>query len=1500
VQNLGIGAVPVPVWAVTKTITTNGLSGTQAVIRQSQYAYTGPVYDAVNDLFLGFESVTETRSGDVSGSPGTITATYFATTAEPLSGSQRQVSESYVSRGLPGLVELSDSYGARFTTTAYQYGEQSYYALDGRFGTVLQTLQTDTYLWGDSQTGQPFAGPPAVDATFGISGHPLIPSPAVDLRTVRQFDANGNETVDTDYGLVGSDQTIVHTRIWGLSPGDKSGWNYRVMHDVTGYNNGKTVREYDYTYDALGRFLTLSAPVSGEVQLPGRQPSWWNPWWFPFPFNPVAAGQPPQALTHGSTALLQQVAYDPVYGNVTSSGNGSSPCLRTFVYEGVFNQLPQSITGHPDGSCTNGGLTTSLTFDRRLGLVIGSMDPAGSLTTTGYDDFGRVKEIDQPSILTPGATTAVLYADYADTSPIHSIHLRTGFGLDTGSQVAPTFVDHYRYLDGLGETRAQLDEVDPSHHVNNGSWVLSGVHTSYANGRTHAAFRPIFASGPSTPGSLPPETSAPSSPSASFVYDGLGRVTQAADYNGALSKTTYHEAALSTVYQDAEQLSGSHPNSMTTVTRDGHGRVVTTDAHLNSGPSGSSGDLITTTTYQATGEPLSISQTYPGGSVVRSMQYDSRGYLVVNAEPNAGTWQYAYDLAGRVVGTADARGCGKNVFYDVIGRVVAEDYSPCTSSQVAYTPVTVTPGVFPSPGAEVSYGYDALGRLSAVQDRGRADAYSYNAAGYLAQVVRQPSLPGTSVTYGAEHTKYFDQYSVSGQVMRWGIEHVALATPASGSVTEATAYTYEGNVASVSASPTGAIVQNQIFNPDGSVATTSYGDAAGTTAVSSYDSNGALQTYSLVRSTGPWVNNYGAPPPGDPSLIGDLTDLVISRDMVGNPSAVADTSTAAWPNGAAAISEQLSYWDDYRLHTVSTSPTDGFYNPYAYELASGSVLYPQPTSPATHERLKNLALTYDWRGTVATSTDDADDFFDRSLGTVTRVPGTDQIASAAAGNESLTPTYDQAGNLTHVTVRTSGLTTEYAYTWDEVGNLSSATRYDQLAGGYFHVEPTVVPETYTYASDGSRVRSERPARFFNPLHLADPTYTVNVFDGLVLKDTTVTGDYEDSTSTEQLYFAQGQARVFADTTGTMPVVANGKYGSPAVHTFINMRDSRGSAAFVVDQDTGELVERTAYLAYGALDCDYRSTRWSSPREDYKFGGHWDDSQVGLVYFGARYYSPQLGRFISPDPLSVHTLSGDPNPYEYGNGNPQLYIDPSGLDDESTDSLDYPSAAGASANDSEDGQSASDAPSATPFEVDPQRIGATAEQAEAERQQAWIEAWQTDNQLRQDAAYQAAWRAGHQAEPPQPSLGAGLGAWAEWLRSYSFAATHNSIWNLSGGPGPEYPDQTLGIIPVLAPQIQVTFIGQVSGPSIVVPQGTIGPLPTDNLKGVQYSGGAGGPGLNGRVSGLRIMDPTPPRPPSPGYPAGNATYFNASGQAVNPFTGRVLERADPWWHIDLRW
>jgi len=61
--------------------------------------------------------------------------------------------------------------------------------------------------------------------------------------------------------------------------------------------------------------------------------------------------------------------------------------------------------------------------------------------------------------------------------------------------------------------------------------------------------------------------------------------------------------------------------------------------------------------------------------------------------------------------------------------------------------------------------------------------------------------------------------------------------------------------------------------------------------------------------------------------------------------------------------------------------------------------------------------------------------------------------------------------------------------------------------------------------------------------------------------------------------------------------------------------------------------------------------------DLRLPGQIEDRETGLFYNDHRYYDPDGGRYISPDPLG---LRGGINSYAYAAGNPLRFIDPSGL------------------------------------------------------------------------------------------------------------------------------------------------------------------------------------------------------------------------------------------------
>ena len=110
-----------------------------------------------------------------------------------------------------------------------------------------------------------------------------------------------------------------------------------------------------------------------------------------------------------------------------------------------------------------------------------------------------------------------------------------------------------------------------------------------------------------------------------------------------------------------------------------------------------------------------------------------------------------------------------------------------------------------------------------------------------------------------------------------------------------------------------------------------------------------------------------------------------------------------------------------------------------------------------------------------------------------------------------------------------------------------------------------------------------------------------------------------------------------------------------------------------------------------------------------------------------------------------------------------------------------------------------------------------------------------------------------------------------------------------------PPPGVSNVPTSAPD----FIVTPGGTAFPVPKGATGPVPVINQAGKRtgtaFTGGRGG--TNGQVDTIRIMDPTPPRGRSPGYPGGYIKYENSSGQGVNPHTGRTGSREDTHFSID---
>ncbi|HXR61375.1 MAG TPA: RHS repeat-associated core domain-containing protein, partial [Solirubrobacterales bacterium] len=97
-----------------------------------------------------------------------------------------------------------------------------------------------------------------------------------------------------------------------------------------------------------------------------------------------------------------------------------------------------------------------------------------------------------------------------------------------------------------------------------------------------------------------------------------------------------------------------------------------------------------------------------------------------------------------------------------------------------------------------------------------------------------------------------------------------------------------------------------------------------------------------------------------------------------------------------------------------------------------------------------------------------------------------------------------------------------------------------------------------------------------------------------------------------------------------------------------------SVTLELDQEAA-VVSYEEYFPYGGTAYQAVRSQTEVPRRR-RHAGKERDEESGLYYYGARYYAPWLGRWLSVDPEG---LKDGPNPYLYVHANPIAFVDPTG-------------------------------------------------------------------------------------------------------------------------------------------------------------------------------------------------------------------------------------------------
>jgi RHS repeat-associated protein len=91
---------------------------------------------------------------------------------------------------------------------------------------------------------------------------------------------------------------------------------------------------------------------------------------------------------------------------------------------------------------------------------------------------------------------------------------------------------------------------------------------------------------------------------------------------------------------------------------------------------------------------------------------------------------------------------------------------------------------------------------------------------------------------------------------------------------------------------------------------------------------------------------------------------------------------------------------------------------------------------------------------------------------------------------------------------------------------------------------------------------------------------------------------------------------------------------------------------VLTDDSQTIAWKAVYTLFGEAVPSIQTVE-----NPFRFPGQYYDPETGLHYNYFRYYNPQTGRYITPDPIG---LEGGINLFAYTDNNPSRFIDPSGL------------------------------------------------------------------------------------------------------------------------------------------------------------------------------------------------------------------------------------------------
>ena len=933
------------------------------------------------------------------------------------------------------------------------------------------------------------------------------------------------------------------------------------------------------------------------------------------------------------------------------------------------------------------GFGRSLTLQYNAESLLATVTSPIGTFTYGYDTNKNLVSVTRPD----GGAVQYLYED---TNDVHNL---TGV-IDTNNTRTQTIT--YDASDRVtGASLANGSEAITIDYQNGYKRVIAnslGVATTYQLQVLHGVARVVSITGPRC-------TTCGGDANTSYVYDTRLQTTQATDANGvkttytydaygnpatitkaagtALASTTtktYIAATNRVATISKPSVANPGQQAVETMTYDSQGNLLT---RTQSGFTGTTAITAQTAyTYNSSGQITSIDGPRTDVADVVGLAYypneegqgHNRGQLHTVTDAMGHVTIFAdYNAFGQAQTLTDPNGITSVRSFDAMGRMTAATTAGLTTGY-AYNPAGQLLSITRPGGRTISYSYTAAGQVAGITDnQGNAITYSYDSEGRrTGEEVRDPqNVLARYAAYGYDDNGRMNKVTLPGDAQETSeydaVGNLVKTINATGMQSD---YSYDALNHLLTATEAGVAVSGYGYDVHGNV--TQVTDAGGK-ATSFVSDDFGRKVLATAPDTGATASSYDV-----------AGNLVATTDAKGQTlNMTYDGLNRPVSRGYAGGNILFAYdQGDHGAGRLSRITDSEGTTSFAYD-AAGRVVSETRVIGSTTQTIgynwdattgEPSGMTYPSALSVSYTRDAGGQISGINLNgaplvtNISRLPF-GPLKTATLGSINLSRRYDQRYNLTGI----KAASLDYTYTRDAAGHVTGITGIPlpstgdtSTASSYNPANNQLTaapPKTYSYDATGNMLFDGTSTFTWDGLNRlvkvekAGATLAEYGYDAANRRIRKTVG----AVTTHYLYDLNNQLIAETLANGTVlreyiyldgePLALKEYQTNPGTYYFIN--DHLGTPQQLVTA-TGAIVWQAAYLPFGQAQI-----KTATVKNNLRFPGQYFDAETGLHYNWNRFYDPEVGRYISADPIG---LAGGMNLYAYVGGNPVNLVDLKGL------------------------------------------------------------------------------------------------------------------------------------------------------------------------------------------------------------------------------------------------